>query len=165
MQHTVVAVFDDFDEAERAKRELIDEGFDEGSVQLGDHASFDTSSTAAPRAGATSLSVIADDAHLDAATMVLERHRPIDLRGGDDPYRRHWRQNYALGAGAYDDFEPAYRYGSRSATDTRYRGMAWDSAETNLKSEWEEKHPGSAWERFKGAIRYAWDRVTGKPGL
>jgi len=84
------------------------------------------------------------------------------LGGADDDtyFRSHWTSNYASLGGAYEDYEPAYRYGSAMRSSTSYQGRSWDDAETTLRSNWESRYPQSAWEKFKAAIRHGWERVT-----
>jgi hypothetical protein len=80
----------------------------------------------------------------------------------------YWEENfssrpYALGADYYDRFRPAYRYGFESARHDV--GRSWDDAEPDLRTGWERDQQAtgspSAWEEIKGAVRDAWDRVTG----
>ncbi len=78
----------------------------------------------------------------------------------DTYYRSHWTSNYASLGGAYEDYEPAYRYGSAMRSSTSYQNRSWDDAETTLRSDWETRYPQSAWEKFKAAIRHGWDRIT-----
>jgi uncharacterized protein (TIGR02271 family) len=78
----------------------------------------------------------------------------------DTYYRSHWTSNYANLGGAYEDYEPAYRYGATMRSSGNYRGRSWDDAETTLRSDWESRYPQSAWEKFKAAIRHGWDRIT-----
>jgi uncharacterized protein (TIGR02271 family) len=79
----------------------------------------------------------------------------------DDSYfRSHWNTNYAASGGAYDEYAPAYRYGSSMAGSDAYRGKPWNDVEPRLRTDWEAKNPGSAWEKFKAAIRHGWDRIT-----
>jgi uncharacterized protein (TIGR02271 family) len=61
----------------------------------------------------------------------------------------------------YERCEPAYRYGYTLATDPRYAGKDWTAFEPEARREWEGRHQG-AWEDFKDAIRYAWERVRGR---
>lgn len=77
-------------------------------------------------------------------------------------YRSHYNANYA-GSGAgnlYDEYAPAYRYGSKMASDETYRGQLWKDVEPALRSEWEADNPGTAWGKFKAAVRHGWDRIT-----
>jgi hypothetical protein len=79
----------------------------------------------------------------------------------DDPYRSHWNDNYASLGGSYDDYAPAYRYGSDMRRDAKYRSRAWDDVESDLRTDWEARHPGeSTWEKFKAAVRHGWDKIT-----
>jgi uncharacterized protein (TIGR02271 family) len=80
--------------------------------------------------------------------------------GDDTYYRSHWSSNYAQDGGLYDDYDPAYRYGSSMASSDLYRGRPWDEAEPTLRSDWETKYPGSTWEKMKAAVRHGWERIT-----
>jgi uncharacterized protein (TIGR02271 family) len=81
------------------------------------------------------------------------------LSAADDAdYRRHWQAAYSSLGGRYEDYDSAYRYGSQLAGD-RYRDARWNDIETDVRRDWEARNPGSAWEKFKDAIRYAMERV------
>jgi uncharacterized protein (TIGR02271 family) len=90
-----------------------------------------------------------------------------DRMTGDEASRSHWNSNYASSGGSYDDYAPAYSYGSEMAGSDKYRGRKWDDVESDLRSDWERRYPGdtgaggSTWERFKAAVRHGWDRMTG----
>ena len=71
----------------------------------------------------------------------------------DDDFRSDWNTRYATMGGSYDDYAPAYRYGSTLGADTRYKGRSWDEVETNARSDWQTKYPGSSWDNFKAAVR------------
>ena len=83
----------------------------------------------------------------------------------DDTY---WRTNYRTRPYAstetydYTFYQPAYRYGYDAAN--RYSGRNWNEVETELATGWSTyEHRGtSTWEQIKGAVRDAWDRVTGR---
>jgi uncharacterized protein (TIGR02271 family) len=77
----------------------------------------------------------------------------------DADYRRHWQTAYSSLGGHYEDYDSAYRYGSQLAGTDRYRDARWDDVETDVRRDWEARNPGSAWDKFKGAIRYAMERV------
>ncbi len=84
-----------------------------------------------------------------------------DRMTGHASHRSHWDSNYSSSGGSYDDYEPAYMYGSEMATSDRYRGRTWDESEQALRSDWETRTPGdTSWERFKAAIRHGWDRTS-----
>ncbi|MED5619941.1 YsnF/AvaK domain-containing protein [Ideonella sp. BN130291] len=76
---------------------------------------------------------------------------------GED-YRSDFESRYA-GQGAYEQFEPAYRYGATLRSDQRYAGRSWDEVERHAERDWATAHPDSPWERIKGAVRHAWERV------
>jgi uncharacterized protein (TIGR02271 family) len=80
----------------------------------------------------------------------------------DDDFRSDWNTRYATMGGSYDDYAPAYRYGSTLGADTRYQGRSWDEIETNARSDWQTKYPDSSWENFKAAVRHGWERVSGQ---
>jgi len=83
------------------------------------------------------------------------------LTSDDDAYfRGHWTSNYANEGGSYDDYAPAYRYGNTMARSDLYRGRPWNDVETNLRTDWEARNPGSAWDKFKAAVRHGWERMT-----
>lgn len=75
-------------------------------------------------------------------------------------YRNHWSGNYGSAGGSYDDYAPAYRYGSDMAGSDAYRGRSWDDAESGLRGKWEREHPKSAWDKVKAAVRHGWDKLT-----
>jgi len=78
----------------------------------------------------------------------------------DSYYRNHFQSNYATAGGAYDDYAPAYTYGSQMRG--QYAGRQWDDVETNLRSDWDTRNGGGAstWEKVKAAVRHGWDRMT-----
>jgi len=79
----------------------------------------------------------------------------------DDAYfRSHWSSNYAKEGGTYDDYAPAYSYGTTARGSSAYRNRPWDEAEPSLRSDWESRNPNSTWEKTKAAVRHGWDRVT-----
>jgi hypothetical protein len=80
----------------------------------------------------------------------------------DEDYRRDFQTNYASSGAQYDEYAPAYRYGYDIASDPQYRGRNFDQVESDLRSDYGRRYPNSAWDRFKNAIRYGWDRATGK---
>jgi uncharacterized protein (TIGR02271 family) len=77
-----------------------------------------------------------------------------------DAHRAHWQSNYAVSGGTWDEYEPAYRYGHSMRSDSRYSGRDWAEVEPDARRDWESQHQGSAWERFKAAVRHGWDRMT-----
>jgi uncharacterized protein (TIGR02271 family) len=80
----------------------------------------------------------------------------------DDSYfRSHWTSTYGAGGGSYDDYAPAYSYGSEMAK--KYSGRPWNDVESDLRTQWEQRDKSggaSTWEKFKAAIRHGWERIT-----
>jgi uncharacterized protein (TIGR02271 family) len=78
-------------------------------------------------------------------------------------FRSHWSSNYASGGGGYDEYAPAYSYGSEMARSDKYRGRKWNDVESDLRSDWDTrqgKGGASTWEKFKDAVRHGWERIT-----
>jgi hypothetical protein len=98
-----------------------------------------------------------------AARSTASRSRPSMPR---DPafneHRDHFRMHHSedYGADAFDDFEPAYRYGWGLRNDQRYRGRDWSAIESDARRDWESRYPSNSWERFKSAVRRGWERTS-----
>jgi uncharacterized protein (TIGR02271 family) len=81
----------------------------------------------------------------------------------DSYYRSHFQSNYGTSGGSYDDYAPAYSYGSQMRGDSRYSKRQWDDVESDLRTDWETRNAGSTgstWEKMKAAVRHGWDRMT-----
>jgi len=81
----------------------------------------------------------------------------------DTYYRNDWQTNYSSLGGSYDDYAPAYRYGTQMRSDSRYRDRDWNDVESDLRSDWESRNggaTGSTWENMKAAVRHGWDKVA-----
>lgn len=77
----------------------------------------------------------------------------------------YWRDNYAsrpyVSQGqAYDDYEPAYRYGASAYS--KYPERSFDEVEPELSRDWQTERGKSSleWEHAKQASRDAWHRVS-----
>lgn len=98
----------------------------------------------------------------------VEVERLDDMAGqvgtnDDSYYRSHFQSNYGTAGGSYDDFAPAYTYGSQMRSDSRYGSRQWDDVESDLRTDWETRNAGrtgSTWEKMKAAVRHGWDRMT-----
>lgn len=91
----------------------------------------------------------------------IEEDTSLDYNRYDNDFRTHYTTNYTNSGYTYDQFTPAYRYGYNLATTAPYRGRTWTEVETDARTRWEERNPGT-WEQFKDSIQQAWDRVTGE---
>ncbi len=77
-----------------------------------------------------------------------------------DYYRNHWQTSFGSQGGRYEDYEPAYRFGSDLRSNDTYRGRKWNEIEPELRRDWESRNAGSPWEKAKDAVRHAWERAT-----
>jgi uncharacterized protein (TIGR02271 family) len=75
-------------------------------------------------------------------------------------FQKHYATAFAGKGAAYTEYEPAYRYGYELRTNERYRSRDWAVLEADARRDWEARHPNT-WERFKDAIRYGWENITG----
>ena len=78
----------------------------------------------------------------------------------DEYYRSHWTSNYAGTGKSYEEYAPAYQYGSQMRRSEQYRGRPFEDVETSLRSDWGQAYPGSTWENIKAAVKHGWDRMT-----
>jgi len=96
------------------------------------------------------------------------RHTEVEVEqlgqsgGYADDFRKDYESRYATSGVPYETYQPAYEYGYRTASDARYRGRDWSDVEDDLKTDYARNQPGSSWDRMKGAVRYGWEKVTGK---
>jgi uncharacterized protein (TIGR02271 family) len=87
----------------------------------------------------------------------------LDGKTDDSDYRKHFQSNYGSTGASYDDYAPAYTYGSQMRGDSRYSSRQWDDVESDLRTDWETRNAGrtgSTWEKMKAAVRHGWDRMT-----
>lgn len=92
----------------------------------------------------------------------VERLDSTGTNDSDSYYRTHYQNNLASTGASYDDYAPAYNYGSQMRTDSRYKGRQWNDIENDLRSDWDARNGsgGSTWEKMKAAVRHGWDRMT-----
>lgn len=76
----------------------------------------------------------------------------------DPDFRTHFHSSFAQSPYAYDEVQPAYRYGYDLARDAGYADRSWDEMEPVARSRWEAEHDG-VWDEVKDAVRYGWARV------
>ncbi len=84
-----------------------------------------------------------------------------DDNDDDIYYRNHWNSVYGSTGGAYDEYRPAYNYGTAMAREEKYRNRPWADVETDLRSDWDNRYPGeqSTWDKMKSAVRHGWERM------
>jgi len=89
----------------------------------------------------------------------LEGMHPRTFDNYENDFRSHFDKTYATGGYAYNQYQPAYRYGYDLATNALYHTWDWNQLEPEARAQWEDTHPDSAWEDFKDAIRHSWNEV------
>ena len=72
-------------------------------------------------------------------------------------FRTHHRDTFANSDYGYDDFEPAYRYGTDLAGHPDYRDREWNDLAPSARDRWERQNTGT-WNEFEPAVRYGWER-------
>lgn len=126
-----------------------DFGAQRAGVRVYRDSSVDAQPDSSAQLGAAQNSEARDKAALDQ-----ER-----LGDDDNHFRSHWESNYA-NVGTYEEYDPAYRYGSSMASSSAYRDRNWDEIEPDLRTQWESSYPQSGWDKFKSAVREGWNRMT-----
>ena len=74
----------------------------------------------------------------------------------------HYRTHFANTGRSFEEYAPAYEYGSAVACDPRYRGYGWSTIEPELRRDWEMCVEGGAWRHVKEAVRYGWESREGE---
>jgi hypothetical protein len=92
--------------------------------------------------------------------VVGESYKEGDFGRYDNDFRTHYQTTAANSGYSYDQYAPVYRYGYGLANDPMYRDRDWSTIESDARSRWEERNPGT-WEQFKESVRYAWDKARG----
>lgn len=95
-----------------------------------------------------------DDTYAATTTPSTGYVEPTMGASDDEGYRRHFE---TMNTGRdYDRYAPAYGYGRDLANDPTYGSGDWDANESNYRSRWEERNPGT-WDEFKASVRHAYD--------
>lgn len=90
---------------------------------------------------------------------------PDDFGTYEARFRQHYQSNYLNRRYTYDDYAAAYQYGLDLANyNYYYSNRNWTEVESEVRSSWEEKNPGT-WEEFKDAVRHAWEEARGAVGV
>jgi hypothetical protein len=77
-------------------------------------------------------------------------------------YRLHFEEYFAATGNRYEEYLHAYQFGERAAQSSRYKGGAFEDFELEIRRDFMLAYPNSEWDRFKGAIHHAWDKVSGR---
>lgn len=66
----------------------------------------------------------------------------------DNEFRRDFETRYAGQGYKYENYQPAYQYGSTCALDERYRNRDWTTIEPEVRRDWEARRIGP-WEKVQ----------------
>lgn len=75
-----------------------------------------------------------------------------------DHFRGHHRDTFSGSEYGYEDYEPAYRYGTDLAAHPDYRDREWSDVSPSARERWERQNQGT-WNEFEPAVRYGYDRA------
>lgn len=75
----------------------------------------------------------------------------------DDDFRRDFETRYSGRGVTYDQYAPAYTFGTRYAGEQKYSD--WNALEPVARRDWESSGSKTRWEEAKDAIRFGWDRA------
>lgn len=93
---------------------------------------------------------------------VVDIERDKEVTSIAQNYHDDFQNHYAITGARYEDYAPAYEYGSAIANDNRYANRSWEEIENSARSDWQAKYPECDWDRFKAAARHGWTKVTGR---
>ena len=138
MARIVVGLFDDFNNAQAAVRDLVDAGF--------------------PR---EDISLIANDVNGEYknnvnqnATYDRNAYGKYDTNTmGTTAWQNDFNENYANTDYTYNDYLPAYQYGDELRRNPRYQGWDWNRIEPEARRGWAERYPDNDWNDYQGAVR------------
>ncbi len=86
-----------------------------------------------------------------------------NLKRGYDTHRSafqsHWQTKYGKD---WDKYEPAYRWGYTSGSNDTYRDRDYNTAERDLRRDYETRHGEGTFDQVKDAIRMAYDKARAR---
>ena len=147
-------------DAERVTAVLLEDGqeFSASDLSIGDGVVYLTAIDVAADDDAGSVTTYDDYGH------VVARESTVDFDDAHydehrDAFRTHHQEAYGATGRAYDDYDPAYRYGFESAYGDDYRDRPYADVENDLRTGYGERYNDSAWDDMKDAVRYGYRRA------
>lgn len=134
----------------------LDRPFEERTIEL---TETDEEPVIGKRAHITEEVVIGKDVH-ERTQRVRDTVRRTEVEVENlgtslgDNFREHYSAAFGATGRRYEEFEPAYRFGSNLALEGT--SSNWASVEREARRSWEAGHPGT-WDEFKDAIHYSFD--------
>jgi hypothetical protein len=74
-------------------------------------------------------------------------------------YRTRWEERYGAQGAQWEAYETRYRFTWEMAHRPEYEGRSWLSVQSDVRREWESRHPETAWEQAEDTIRDAWEHA------
>lgn len=82
-----------------------------------------------------------------------------DFDAHADAFRTHYESSYGSAGGAYDDYEPAYRYGFDQAHEDSNRNRGYVDAEGDLRTGYGTAYADRDFDADRDAVRYGYTRA------
>lgn len=144
-------------EEERVDAILLDDGteYPARDISIGDDVVYLTTVHAADDDVDGTVTVFGDSGQV----IRRERVEDADFDANADVFRTHYDSTYGASGGAYDDYEPAYRYGYESAHDDSYRNRPYLDAENDLRSGYATSYADRDFDADRDAVRYGYTRA------
>ncbi|MER3496500.1 MAG: hypothetical protein C4320_06825, partial [Armatimonadota bacterium] len=79
----------------------------------------------------------------------------------DDHYRSDYSTRYATTGRPYEDYQPAYRYGTDAARNASWHGHDYMSAESQIRADYQARFPNRNYDHDSGAIRSGFEYGRG----
>ena len=143
-------------DGERVDSILLEDGseYPARTISIGDGVVYLTG-TVAGDTDDGSVAVYDDYGHV----VRREEVEDADFGAHADAFRTHYESTYGTSAGAYDEYEPAYRYGYESAYSDAYRNRAYLDAEDDLRTGYGSRHTDRDFDADRDAVRYGYTRA------
>lgn len=93
----------------------------------------------------------------------VEREGAADAADDETDFRQHWTTHYGTGSVPYEQYGPAYRFGSQFTTGRNVESADWTQIEPEARRSWEARSQGT-WDQMKDAVRYSWERARNRTG-
>lgn len=101
------------------------------------------------------------DAHPATATSgAATEHTPTsdDFTAHREAFTTHHADTFGSDTD-YTAYEPAYRFGHKSAQEDYFEGRSYEDAKDDLRRRFNERHSNRNWEQVKRAVRHAYRRA------
>jgi uncharacterized protein (TIGR02271 family) len=140
--------------------------FKEGTLEMKERAEVPVVSKEARVVEEVGLNKRVEERTQTVSDTVRETHVEVEPLPFDETWSRSdWQSRYGTsGAGTWESYRPAYVWGSRMASDARYRGREFSGVERDLQSEYERQYPGQ-WSAHRSAIESSFNRSRSDVGL